>query len=188
MRKELPVVKDLPLSPSRTTTGFAFSILDRAIREGIARRKFGKTEKAQVLEFFDNSTPECVYCGSKDVKRWDHLVPIRNGGDTVLGNMVLACARCDDSKQHFEFEEWMTSSGRFSPQSQGVKDLQNRINKIKSYVDHFGYQPRHLDERLDSVEREKLEEIKESMGEIRAEVEELIRNHREVSGKDKIYY
>jgi len=180
-------VKELPLTPSRTTTGFAFSILDRAIREGIANRKFGKAEKEKVLEFFSNHPPECAYCGSKDVKRWDHIVPIRSGGDTVLGNMVLACARCDDSKQHFEFEEWMTGSSRFSPQSIGVKDFQNRIRKIKSYMDHFGYQPRSLDERLDPVEREKLDEILESIGKIRFELEELIRNHREATGKDKIY-
>jgi len=180
-------VKDLPLSPSRTTTGFAFSTLDRAIREGIAKRKFGKAEKEEVLDFFDNHPPECAYCGSKDVKRWDHIVPIRSGGDTVVGNMVLACSRCDDSKQHLEFEEWMKSSSRFSPQSLGVKDFQNRIKKIKSYMDHFGYQPRPLDERLDSVERETLDEILESIEKIRLELEELIRIHREATGKDKIY-
>ena len=43
----------------------------------------------KVLDFFDPTPHECIFCGNLDVKRWDHLVPISKGGDTVLGNMVL---------------------------------------------------------------------------------------------------
>jgi len=35
---EVILMSKLPRSPSRTTTGFAFSILDRAIRENFADR------------------------------------------------------------------------------------------------------------------------------------------------------
>ena len=72
------------------------------------------------MAFFGKNPPECVFCGNREVKRWDHLVPVMKGGETVLGNMVPACARCDDSKQAFPFEEWMVSDAKWSPKSRGV--------------------------------------------------------------------
>ena len=80
----------LPRVPGRTTPGFAFSILDRAISECLSRRQFGAVEIKQVIEFFDIDPPECVFCGATPVSRWDHLVPINGGGETLLGNMVPA--------------------------------------------------------------------------------------------------
>ena len=77
----------LPRVPQRTTTGFSFSNVERAIQEGFARRQFGKAEIRQVLAFFGDPS-QCVYCGSPDVRRWDHVVPVREGGETVLGNIV----------------------------------------------------------------------------------------------------
>ena len=39
----------------------------------------------------------CVYYGDQNVQRWDQLVPVNKAGETVLGNMLPACARCNDS-------------------------------------------------------------------------------------------
>jgi hypothetical protein len=180
-------MKELPRSPSRTTTGFAFSILDRAIREGFSERKFGKAEKQRVVEFFGQDPPECAYCGNHDVGRWDHLIPIRNGGDTVLGNMVLACSRCDDSKQHLDFEEWMRGNSKFSPASQGVPDLEDKIDKIKSYIHRHGYGASSLESRLDGKENEKLADLETRLQSIRNDLEALVRSHRDRTGKDQIY-
>lgn len=177
----------LPKSPSRTTTGFAFSILDRAIRENFADRKFGKSEQEEILQFFGSDPLECTYCGSLDVRRWDHIVPIRKGGDTVLGNMVLSCSRCDDSKQDLDYEKWMRGSRPCSPFTQGILDLDDRILRIKSYVSRYEYTPSTLDSRLDSFETERLDELQGNFRSIRADLEALVSNHRARTDKDPIY-
>lgn len=97
----------LPRALARTTSGFAFSILNRALLEGISDRKFGAAEMRRLLEYFGSDQPRCVYCGAIELARWDHLIPVKAGGDTVLGNMVPACAPCDDSKRDLDFAQWL---------------------------------------------------------------------------------
>ena len=77
-------VPSLPRAPQRITPAFAFSFVDRAVREGLTLRQFGRPEMNKVVRFFyTNQEPECVYCGNNEVRRWDHLVPVMKGGDTV---------------------------------------------------------------------------------------------------------
>jgi len=137
---------------------------------------------AEILAFFGTDPPECVYCGSTDVKRWDHLVPINKGGETVLGNMVPACARCDDSKRAEPFEEWMISSVKGSPQSRGIADVAQRIERIKAYVRHFGYEIQTLEERLGRQELEMLRNIQSRLQELREDVDTLIGDYRTRTG------
>ncbi len=172
----------LPSVPQRTTPGFAFSMVDRALLECLATRQFGRAEIAEVLAFFGADPPECVYCGSHDVRRWDHLVPVKEGGETVLGNMVPACARCDDSKGSLHFAAWMKADVPGSPKSRGVADLERRIARIEAYVRHFGYVPRALPERLDEAERARLEAIRGRLREVRGEIERLIDDYRRREG------
>ena len=121
---------DLPRAPQRTTIGFAFSSVERALQEEFADRKFGKAEIESILAHFGNP-PKCAYCGD-EVRRWDHLVPVREGGETVIGNMVPACARCDDSKRNEPFQKWMLSDVRFSPKSRQVSDINERRKDQKN--------------------------------------------------------
>jgi len=172
----------LPRVPQRTTPGFAFSTVERALQECLAARQFGKEEIAKVLEFFGDDPPECVYCGSHEVRRWDHLVPVNKGGETVLGNMVLACARCDDSKRDLPFEEWMRSDAAGSPKSRGVKDIDQRVESIKAYVHRFGYTPQSLEERLDEHELERLTTIRSRLQELRKDIDALIEDYRTRTG------
>ena len=168
----------LPRVPQRTTPGFAFSMVNRALSECLADRRFGKMEIKQVLEFFGKDPPECVFCGSQDVKRWDHLVSIKEGGETVLGNMVPACASCDDSKQDKPFEEWMVSDFGYSPKSQNIKDIDQRVKRIKEYMQNFNYVPRSREERLDKQELERLKGIRSRLEEIREDIDALIKDYR----------
>ena len=101
-------------------------MVERALLNCLATRRFGLGEIEQVLEFFGFDPPECVYCGSHEVQRWDHLVPVKEGGETVLGNMVPACARCDDSKRHLSFEEWVKSDSESSLKNRGIKEIGQR--------------------------------------------------------------
>lgn len=166
----------LPRTPQRTTPGFAFSIIERSLKDCLGRRKFGQTEKQHALEFFGLSmeSPKCVFCGSSDVKRWDHLVPVSLGGETVLGNMVPACTQCDDAMRELPFDEWMMSDDRYSPKSLGIKGVNQRIHRIREYTRHFNYVPSSLEERLNEDELEKLSIIHEKLCKIRSEIEALI--------------
>ena len=169
----------LPSAPQRISPAFAFSIVNRAIREGLALRKFGRREMDEVVRFFyGERDAECVYCGSVEVRRWDHVVPVMRGGDTVLGNMVLACASCDDSKQDSNFEQWMTSEAPRSPRSRDVVDIASRVQRIRQYVEHFGYEARPIEQRLDEGERDELEDIQRQVEEARQRLAQLILDHR----------
>ena len=169
----------LPRAPQRITPSFAFSYIERSIQEGLTLRKFGRPEMDEVLRFFfDGRDPECVYCGSEDVRRWDHLVPVMAGGDTIVGNMVLACSQCDDSKQATEFEQWMTGDAPRSPLSRGVLDIESRVERIREYVRHHNYVVISLIERLDRRESDELKEIRERMADNRRRLELLIADHR----------
>ena len=172
----------VPRVPGRTTPGFVFSLAERVLQDCLGPRAFGKAEIAEVTAFFGADPLECVYCGSQDVSRWDHLVPVSKGGETVLGNMVPACARCDDSRQHKGYAEWMRSDAKWSPASRGVPDIEGRLARLRSYVDAFGYSPRTLEERLDERERAALASIRVRLQEIRQEIDALIAQYRERTG------
>jgi hypothetical protein len=173
----------LPKIPKRMTPAFGFSVLTRAVREGLSTRQFGQQEAETVVRFFGSGPPECAFCGSADVRRWDHLVPVGLGGDTVLGNIVLACGRCDDSKGQREFEEWMLSNAPFSPTTRGVPDVQQRIARLKAYMTQFGYAPRRLEERLSQQELERFATIRSKHRELRCEIDELIEAYQERRGR-----
>jgi len=173
----------LPKAPQRTTPGFVFSLVERSIQEGIARRKFGQSEMAQILAFFDHEPPECVYCGDHNIARWDHLIPVSKGGETTLGNLVPACALCDDSKRDVPFDEWMVSDAKNSPKSRHVEDIARRIECIKAYAQHFGYAPRLLQERLNAEETGRLKNIQLNLSKVRKEIEDLIADYRARTGE-----
>ncbi len=170
--------KKIPKPPQRTTPGFAFSILDRALRECLADRKFGADEITVVCGVFGGEELECAFCGSKEVKRWDHLVPVKLGGDTVLGNMVPACSRCDDSKRDLPYEPWMRGSSEGSPASRGVKDLDERSRRLGEYQVRFKYNPKDTDARLSPEGKKSLSAIRSEMASLRMKFDDLIAIHR----------
>lgn len=172
----------LPRVPQRTTPGFAFSMVERALSECLAARQFGQKEIAEVLAFFGTDSPKCVFCGAPEVKRWDHLVPVNKGGETVLGNMVPACARCDDSKRDLAFEEWIMSDAKWSLKSRGIKDVDQKVERIKAYVQHYGYTPRSLEQRLDEHDSETLARIRSRLQRLRKDIDALIEDYRTRTG------
>jgi hypothetical protein len=164
----------LPRPPQRITVGFAFSYVDRAIQEGLANRRFGQPEMAAVIEYFGADPPQCAYCGDEHVSRWDHLVAVKCDGDTVLGNMVPACSRCDDSKRDVPYEEWMLSGARHSPKSRGVPDVEQRVTRLRAYAEKFDYSPRNPAERLVAADVEELMRLRQRLGGVRKEIEQFL--------------
>jgi hypothetical protein len=165
------------------TTGFAFSFLERCIKESFATRRFGKPEMKQVIGELSPESPQCVYCGSADLRRWDHLYPVAVGGDTVVGNMVPACSRCDDSKQDLPYRQWVLSAARYSPMSQGVRDLESRLARIDAYVASPSYSPRPIEQRLLEDEARELANIRKRAVELRNELDQLINKYRTQTGE-----
>lgn len=169
---------DLPPAPQRTTPGFSFSIMNRALRDCIADRCFGKAEMAQIVDFFGH---ECAYCGGP-VERWDHLAPISGGGDTVLGNIVPSCSRCDDSKRDLAFDEWATCAAPASPHSRGVTDIEARLARVHEYAGRYAYVPRSLEDRLTPEELRRFAAIQEDLARLRRDVDDFIAQYRERNG------
>jgi hypothetical protein len=134
------------------------------------------------MGFFGADRPECAFCGSPDVRRWDHLVAVTQDGEAVLGNMVLACARSDDSQQHQPCEEWMTSDAKGSPKNRVITDIAGRVEQIKAYVQRFAYCVRPLGERLNGHELERLNRIHSRLDELRADTDSLIADYRARTG------
>jgi HNH endonuclease len=165
------------MSPRRQTTAFGFSIVERCLLESLGRRQFGDAERAQAVEFFGEPL-QCVYCGSSDVTRWDHLIAVRTHGETVLGNMVPACGPCDDSKARTAFEEWMLGEAprpRRNRDVLGVVDIHSRIEVLHAYMRQFHYTAIPINERLNPQEYKDFNALIERLGDLRGSAEELIR-------------
>jgi hypothetical protein len=174
----------VPRVPARTTPGFAFSMVDRALSECLGRRDFRIPGIEKTLKSFSQENPECVFCGSQEVKRWDHLVPIKSWGETVIGNMVSACAQCDDSKRDVPFDQWMVSNNQYSLKMRGVPDVDVRRSRIQGYIDTYNYRPRDFKERLTPEELVRLEAIQTSLINLRSQIDQLIQDYRNRTGEE----
>ncbi len=172
----------LPEVPQRTTPGFSFSIVERALFECIAVRQFGKGAIEEVLAFFGGDPPACVFCGTTPIQRWDHLTPVSKGGDTTLGNIVPTCAKCDDSKRDLPFEVWALSGAPNSPHTRGVADLDRRLATIREYVAKYGYLARTPAERLAAAEFHQFEVLREDLRKLRKDFDAFIALYRERTG------
>ena len=126
----------------------------------------------------DERQSACAFCGSRKVDRWDHLIPIRENGETVPGNMVLACETCDDSKGRVSFKQWMRGGSAKSPKKRKVRDLEDRIQRLDAYMQAFGYVPIPLEKRLDPDELASLSRIRKDLTQLRDDVDTLIKSYR----------
>jgi 5-methylcytosine-specific restriction endonuclease McrA len=87
------------------------SLLGRAtaFRAKMKRRHLGAririklSDMAAIRSAFKNA---CAYCGIDEHLTFDHFLSLNSGGETVMGNLVLACHSCNSSKQHRPPETW----------------------------------------------------------------------------------
>jgi 5-methylcytosine-specific restriction endonuclease McrA len=69
----------------------------------------------------EENAPQCVYCG-KLATDWDHFMSARaepepespaivtfTGYGSLLSNLVPACSRCNQSKRHAQWRDWLGS-------------------------------------------------------------------------------
>lgn len=154
----------------------AFKYLERALQEGLGRRKFGSAEMTLVIEFFGD---ECVFCGSEAWNRWDHLVSAIAGGESVLGNMVPACQSCDDSKGSRAFDSWMMARASAKPDALWAADTAARIDRLRAYQRQFKYEATKAESRLSPERRAQFDELVRRTKELQREIEAFLRTPRD---------
>jgi hypothetical protein len=157
------------------TPSFAFGYLERAIQEGLGRRQFRMPEVERAIAFFGEPLT-CVFCGGDRVTLWEHLVAVARGGETVLGNMVPSCQPCNDSKHHKRFDEWLTQRAARNPDAPGAGDVAERIARLRSYAEEFGYVVTTPESRLEAERLLQVEELRRRAKQLRADVEAFLRN------------
>lgn len=80
---------------------------NRPRRESISKRIGAR--KARRIRARDDH--RCVYCGdtaeaSGSHLHLDHLTPQSHGGADEVGNLVLACRRCNSARQNMTLAQW----------------------------------------------------------------------------------
>lgn len=72
----------------------------------------------------------------------------------------------------------MASDAQFSPKSRAVTDIEQRIERLRSYAEHFGYMARSLEARCSASEWQRLKDLRVKIANVRAEVEGFIHEHK----------
>lgn len=81
-----------------------------------------RVTKADLARARQRARGLCAYCGGMDLQgmHWDHVVPLARGGTHSIGNLVLACAACNQQKHAKTVTEWRVWRKRM-----GMNDLQS---------------------------------------------------------------
>ena len=158
--------------PIKMSAGLGLSMIDRAVKEKLLPSRCTPADLAEIRAYFEaNGGDRCFYCDALEPTRWDHLHAVSKGGDTMPGNLVPACARCDDSKQDRDVEGWIASTSRHRPHPERLASLQH---KIGAYRQHFHYEPVEFAQRLSPGQQD-------TYARFRAEIDAL-RRHLEAEG------
>ncbi len=158
----------LPKLPIKMSAGLGLSLIDRAVKESFAAR-CSKSELEVIRDYFLTQGPlECLYCGNATPTRWDHLHAVSRGGDTVPGNLVPACQRCDDSKQDKDVDEWILGKSKHRPSIERLPLIQA---KVKAYQTHFSHSPMEFESKLSPEQRAKYERFRKEIDALRTHLQ-----------------
>jgi hypothetical protein len=125
---------------------------ERGLREIVSpRQTLSKRVWATVVEEFGGV---CVYCGQAGTEANrgivpDHVVPVTAFGELVLGNVVPACQRCNDSRGDGDWREFLKS--RFP------LDVEGQVKKVEAHLERHSYVPATVDLALSGSERAEYE-------------------------------
>jgi hypothetical protein len=138
----LPPFIAMRKAPTKMTGSRAFLVLERAMKERLLARNFGTDERMSALQYFKEiGVTGCIYCNRDAPERWDHLIPIRDGGATVLGNMVPACQQCDDSKSSKHYLNWLDGNAKRNPAKNRPEVRAIVEARVVAYQERFGFVP-----------------------------------------------
>lgn len=69
------------------------------------------------IKYLINRDKNCVYCNNNNNKlTFDHIVPISKGGKSELNNLVMACKKCNLSKNKSDVFSWCKRKGYKIPE------------------------------------------------------------------------
>ena len=77
----------------------------------------------------------------------------------------------------------MVGDAPLSPQTLGVTDLPQRLERLRAYARHFGYEVQPLEYRLSEEERVELLSIRSDLSALRERVEDLIDQYRRTGNR-----
>lgn len=120
-------------------TGRSSSITNSFINSIIPVIVLTNEQVKEALEILamDHESFQCSYCGDT-ASEWDHLRPLvlkrqPTGYISEIHNLVPACGKCNQSKGNKPWATWMVSDAKLSPKSRGVKDLEQRMQRLIAY-------------------------------------------------------
>ncbi len=135
---------DIFKMPKSVTISARTSSITNAFVSGIIPTK-NPTEKEieEVLNVLgmDSKSIKCAYCGDKHTE-WDHFKPLikdkkPTGYISEIYNLVPCCGKCNQSKGNRNWEEWINSSASLSPKSKRIKNLNQIIERLKTFESNF---------------------------------------------------
>ena len=154
--------------PIKMSAGLGLSLIDRAVKEYFAAR-CSSADLDGVREYFSSLGPlQCIYCGSDNPIRWDHLHSVSRGGDTVPGNLVPACQRCDDSKQNKDIEEWANGKSKYRPSLDRLPQIKAAI---AAYQARFSHLPSEFASKLSPDQHAKYSRFRKEIDSLRAHLQ-----------------
>lgn len=157
--------------PIKMSAGLGLSLIDRAVKESFASR-CTKDDLERIRQYFlSKGAFRCLYCGSENPTRWDHLHAVSRGGDTVPGNLVPACQRCDDSKQDKDVNEWAKGKAKYRPP---LEDLARIEAEIRAYQSHFSHESKEFEAKLSAGDLAKYKRFRQEI--------EVLREHLKTEG------
>lgn len=106
-----------------------------------------KADWSRVLEEF---SAICIFCGSEGTAENrgivpDHLIPVTQFGELVLGNTVPACQTCNDSRGDRAWRPFLRT--RFTG------DAEAQIARVEGHLAMHHYHPPSLEDALSAEER-----------------------------------
>lgn len=83
----------------------------RAMQELKKKKRMDDFEYVKNRKILLKNTNKCSYCGTdKGPFDVDHVIPVSYGGTNDIGNLTLACRRCNRSKGAKLVNEWLRST------------------------------------------------------------------------------
>lgn len=80
--------------------------LKEKIRRAKKRANGGSFRKKDWLRMLNKYNGLCAYCYKKKATTIDHIIPVKRGGTSFIGNLLPACFSCNSSKQDKTIFEW----------------------------------------------------------------------------------
>lgn len=115
----------------------------RGLREIVApRQTMPNAQWRRVLEEFGGI---CIFCGSPGTAENrgivpDHLIPVTQFGELVLGNTVPACQTCNDSRGEKDWRPFL--------RSRYPGNAETQIAAVEAHIARHGYHPVTLETAL----------------------------------------